>query len=334
MHARLLEVGRLWLSRIEQVDDMNTVPIVFAFDNNLVFPACVCLSSLMMSAKETTFYDIFILYPSSDEFERKDIDKVQEFYPNCRIQYIAVDDTFAEAFEIRGITTPAYYRLLIPELIPQYDKILYSDVDVIFRSDLYDIYSSTDMQGCLLAGVNSLSHLVPAYAKYCTERLKRNPRSIVYSGNLIFNGKQMREEHTTEKLIEHRGQKYMFQDMDILNVVCEGRIKFLPPCFCLSTFIAEQAIYGREKLTEIWTDQEIATALSSGIVHYNGQKPWQGWCINFDIWWEYYRKSPFFDEKFYFDFFYNKLNEHDQLPLWKRVKILLRYFVIGRQQSR
>lgn len=334
MHARLLEVGRLWLSRIKQVDDMNTVPIVFAFDNNLVFPACVCLSSLMMSAKETTFYDIFILYPASDEFERKDIDRVQEFYPNCRIQYIAVDDTFSGAFEIRGITTPAYYRLLIPELIPQYDKILYSDVDVIFRSDLYDIYSSTDMQGCLLAGVNSLSHLVPAYAKYYTEQLKRNPHSIVYSGNLIFNGKQMREEHTTEKLIEHRGQKYMFQDMDILNVVCEGRIKFLSPCFCLSTFIAEQAIYGKEKLTEIWTDQEIATALSSGIVHYNGQKPWQGWCINFDIWWEYYRKSPFFDEKFYFDFFYNKLNEHDQLPLWKRVKILLRYFVIGRQQSR
>ena len=334
MHARLLEVGRLWLSRIKQVDDMNSVPIVFAFDNNLVFPACVCLSSLMMSAKETTFYDIFILYPASDEFERKDIDRVQEFYPNCRIQYIAVDDTFSGAFEIRGITTPAYYRLLIPELIPQYDKILYSDVDVIFRSDLYDIYSSTDMQGCLLAGVNSLSHLVPAYAKYYTEQLKRNPHSIVYSGNLIFNGKQMREEHTTEKLIEHRGQKYMFQDMDILNVVCEGRIKFLSPCFCLSTFIAEQAIYGKEKLTEIWTDQEIATALSSGIVHYNGQKPWQGWCINFDIWWEYYRKSPFFDEKFYFDFFYNKLNEHDQLPLWKRVKILLRYFVIGRQQSR
>lgn len=334
MHARLLEVGRLWLSRIKQVDDMNTVPIVFAFDNNLVFPACICLSSLMMSAKETTFYDIFILYPASDGLERKEIDRVQEFYPNCRIQYIAVDDTFTEAFEIRGITTPAYYRLLIPELIPQYDKILYSDVDVIFRSDLYDIYSSTDMQGCLLAGVNSLSHLVPAYAKYYTEQLKRNPRSIVYSGNLIFNGKQMREEHTTEKLIEHRGQKYMFQDMDILNVVCEGRIKFLSPCFCLSTFIAEQAIYGKEKLTEIWTDQEIATALSSGIVHYNGQKPWQGWCINFDIWWEYYRKSPFFDEKFYFDFFYNKLNEHDQLPLWKRVKILLRYFVIGRQQSR
>ena len=85
MHARPLEVERLGLSRVKQVDNMNTVPIVFAFDHNLVFPACVCLSSLMMNAKETTFYDIFILYPASDEFERKDIDKVQEFYPNCRI---------------------------------------------------------------------------------------------------------------------------------------------------------------------------------------------------------------------------------------------------------
>lgn len=56
------------------MDKKNIVPIVFAFDNNLVFPACVCLSSLMMSAKETTFYDIFILYPASDEFDRKDID--------------------------------------------------------------------------------------------------------------------------------------------------------------------------------------------------------------------------------------------------------------------
>lgn len=41
---------------------MNTVPIVFAFDNNLILPACVCISSLMMHAREDTFYDIFILH--------------------------------------------------------------------------------------------------------------------------------------------------------------------------------------------------------------------------------------------------------------------------------
>lgn len=53
--------------------------------------------------------------------------------------------------------------------------------------------------------------------------------------------------------------------------------------------------------------------------------------INFDVWWEYYRKSPFFDERFYFDYFYYRLNIFDQLSLWKRIKILVRYFVYGKR---
>ena len=78
-------------------------------------------------------------------------------------------------------------------------------------------------------------------------------------------------------------------------------------------------------------EEEISEAKQYGTLHFNGHKPWKGYSINFDIWWEYYRKSPFFDEKFYFDFFYRKINDYDLLPLWKRVKILLRYFVFGRR---
>ena len=84
-------------------------------------------------------------------------------------------------------------------------------------------------------------------------------------------------------------------------------------------------------LTAILKEGDIDKALKQGIVHYNGQKPWKGYCINFDLWWEYYRKSPFFNEKFYFDFFYHRLNIFDQLSLWKRIKILVRYFVYGKR---
>ena len=87
----------------------------------------------------------------------------------------------------------------------------------------------------------------------------------------------------------------------------------------------------KDVLFEFWDELTISKALSEGIIHYNGQKPWKGLCVNFDIWWEYYRKSPFFDEKFYFDFFYHKLNELDGLSLLKRIKILVRYFVFGRK---
>lgn len=309
---------------------MKTIPIVFAFDNNLILPACVCISSLMMNANKDTFYDIFILHSKKVSLNREQLDRIPDYYSQCRIQYRTVDDTFDKAFEIRDITTPAYYRLLIPELILEYDYILYSDVDVIFRSDLSDFYFDTDLQDNYVAGVNSLSHLVPEYKAYF-ENMRQDAKHIIYSGNLLINSRKMKEDGLVQRFKELSCNRYKFQDMDILNIACEGKIKYVNPDFCLTTIISQWAAYDREKLREFWSDENINKALSEGIVHYNGQKPWKQYCINFDIWWEYYRKCPFFDAKYYFDFFYYRLNIFDQLPLWKRIKILIRYFVYGKR---
>mgnify|MGYP006208099459 FL=1 len=75
-----------------------------------------------------------------------------------------------------------------------------------------------------------------------------------------------------------------------------------------------------------YTKEDAEYALKYGIIHYNGPKPWNTWCLNFDIWWEYYRKSVYFDPEYYYSFYNNKLDEYDRLPLIKRIKILLRYF--------
>lgn len=243
-----------------------------------------------------------------------------------------VDGTFDQAFEIRGITTAAYYRLLIPELIPEYDKIIYSDVDVIFRDDLSEIYQ-TDIEDYYIAGVDSIAHLIPDLKKYYEKERKCDARGQIYSGNLIINSKKILKDNLIALFKEHIGEKYKFQDMDILNIVCKGKIKYLPPSFCLTTYINDFAVNNIEALNENWSEVEVRYALEKGIVHYNGQKPWKGFCVNFDIWWEYYRRSPYFNQKFYFDFFYGKLDELDQLPLIKRIKILVRYFVYGRKKS-
>ena len=310
---------------------MKTVPIVFAFDNNLILPACVCISSLLMNAKEDTFYDIFILHSSMLDLHKEQLDILQEHFKRCRIQYRMVDNTFDQAFEIRGITTPTYYRLLIPELIPEYDNIIYSDVDVIFRSDLSDIYFHTDLNDYYVAGVNALVPFIPDMRKYYLKLGKVNIDNIIYAGNIILNSKKIREENLVELFKELAKNKFHFQDLDVLNIACKGKITYLKPAFCLTTYFSELALRHRNLLRDFWSDKDIDEALTKGIVHYNGQKPWKGICVNFDIWWEYYRKSPFFDEKFYFEFFYTRLNELDQLSLWKRIKILIRYFVYGKR---
>lgn len=311
---------------------MKVIPIVFAFDNNLVLPACVCISSLMMHAHKDTFYDIFILYSAKEGLRQEQLNRIPQYYPNCRIQYREVDNTFDRAFEIRGITTPTYYRLLIPELVPEYDKIIYSDVDVIFRSDLSDVYNEVDMTNCYVAGVNALISFIPHYKRYYLKlKNKINIDGIIYAGNIILNSKKIREDKLTGQFIELSKNKYQFQDLDVLNIACHGRINYLKPSFCLTTNITEFYIRNRSFLYKYWDHQEIEKALKNGTIHYNGQKPWQQYCIHFDIWWEHYRKSPFFDEKFYFDFFYYRLNVLDQLSLWKRIKILIRYFVYGKK---
>ena len=312
---------------------MNIVPIAFAFDNKLVFPACICLSSLMMHSKKDTFYDIFILHSVDELLEHEAIDRLLSYYTNCSIQYRLVDNTFDQSFEIRGITASTYYRLLIPDLIPEYGRIIYSDVDVIFRDDLSDLYLNTNMEGVYVAGVNSLSHLNPSTNKYYIDEIGIDPRNVIYAGNILINSKLIREEGIIAQFKKHVQKRYRFQDLDILNIVCQGKIRYLSPTFCLTTDITEYASKCRKKMLDIWTDEEIQNALNKGIVHYNGKKPWVGGCINFDIWWEYYRKSPYFNQAYYFDFFYRMLNEYDSLTLWKRIKILIRYFINGRYSA-
>lgn len=311
---------------------MNKIPIVFAFDENLKFPASICFSSLLQHSNGNTYYDIFILVSEKDSQDYGELDCLQTLSQNYRITYRSVGAFFDDSYEIRGITTPAYYRLLIPELIPEYDKILYSDVDVIFRDDLSNVYFNTDLDDYYIAGVDSIAHMIPDLKEYYEQERKADSRGNIYSGNLIINSKKMREDGIVNKFREHVDKKYKFQDMDIINIVCKGKIKYLSPSFCYTTYISDFAVNNREALRTVWSEEEIQEAQDRGIVHYNGQKPWKGACINFDIWWEYYRKSPFYDAKYYYHFFENMLNEQDRLPLIKRIKILVRYFIYGRKK--
>lgn len=310
---------------------MNTVPIAFAFDNNLVMPACVCLSSLMMSAHKDTFYDIFILHSATKPIIKDCLDKLPIYFKNCKINYRAVNDIFDNAFEIRGVTTPTYYRLLIPELIPEYEKILYADVDIIFRQDLTQVYN-INMGHNYIAGTYDLGmNLGKDGKKYIASVPELQKGSYLQAGFIILNSKLIKADGLVDKFKQEAKKKFKFQDQDILNSVCKERKMIIPWKYNMTDYSFLYLINEPQTLTSKYVNSDIEEAKTHGNLHYNGHKPWKKLSVNFDIWWEYYRRSPFFDEKFYFNFFYNRLNELDQLSLWKRIKILIRYFVYGKR---
>lgn len=310
----------------------NIIPIAFAFDNNLILPACICISSLLINAKEGTFYDIFILHSSNISLKKEELNKLSQYYKNCRIQYRQVDQTFDSAFEIRGITAATYYRLLIPELIPEYDKIIYADVDIIFRMDLSSVYH-LDLGNNYIAATRELGmNFTEDGKKYIHSMKELSLGKYIQAGFIIINSKVLKNENIISQFKTWSKKKLRFQDQDILNIVCKGRILYLSLEYNMTDYSYLFAMRKPELLKDLFSSETIEFAINHGNIHFNGHKPWKKYSVNFDIWWEYYRKSPFFDKRFYFEFFYTRLNELDQLSLWKRIKILIRYFVYGKRE--
>jgi len=306
---------------------MIKIPIVFCFDDNILMPAGICINSLLKHANSETFYDIFILHDDKVKFPTSGyLEKLHSEYKNFSITYRSVGNAFDGAFEIRGITKATYYRLLIPEIIQEYDKIIYSDVDMIFRDDQSKIFLETDMENFYVAGVSTPYSDIEDYLR---KVIKIDSSKYISAGNLIFNSKKILEDNIITKFKILAKKSWKYQDMDVINIVCRDKIKYLPPSFGVIGTISEILSNPDQK----YYSKEVADYTSEfGTIHYNGAKPWKTWwAVNFDIWWEYYRKSVFFDPKFYFDFYNDKYDEYDKLSLWKRVKILVRYFKNGRK---
>ena len=308
---------------------MRTIPILFTFDSNLVTAAGVCLTSLLQNAGQDTFYDIFILHKPDPRITDGKLADLANHFSNCRITFRDVIGEFENGFNIRGIPETAYFRLLSPELIPEYDRIIYSDVDVIFREDLSKYYD-IDLGDNYFAGVDSLPAINDDDLEYAQKTLgNKIGNGYYYSGNLIINLKRLRQDNKTKEFRSLGGRHFKFQDMDIINLACSGRFLPLGPSFCLSTYYYDSIMSGRESVKAAFSKEELEHALRSGIVHYNGAKPWKEVCPNMDIWWAYYRRSIFYDEEFTHRFWKDQTYRLEKMSLMKRIKLVGRYFRKG-----
>ncbi len=304
---------------------MIIVPILFTFDQSLEMPAGVCMTSLLENAGKDTYYDIFVLHGPDCDFSQSRLNELPGIYGNCRLTFRKVVGEFVGGYEIRGIPETAYYRLIAPELIPEYDRILYSDVDVVFREDLRRYYE-LDLKDNYFAGVDNCSALRPGVRKYLAEELGLDYRKgYYYSGNLVINSALIRRDGKMDEFRRLGKNSYNQQDMDIMNIACNGRFLPLGPSYCLTNFLYELIVTRRPEMEAIYGAEELDHALRCGIVHYNGTKPWNKACMNMDVWWHYYRKSVFFDERFCQVFWDKETYLLERVSLMKRIKMLLRY---------
>lgn len=280
---------------------MNRIPIVFAFDDNYALPASIAVASLVEAKKQTTEYDIYVLHSGLSELTQK---KMEKIHP---IHWIQVNANQFKDVPKGWSGLETYYRLIVHDLLPQHDKIIWSDVDVLFRTDLSDIFE-IDLTDYYWAGVIA--------EKACETngihtRFEENKNEYIYMpGFMVINSKKMRQEHMTKTffdIIRRFGARLKMFDLDVLNLACP-QIKAVPFDYCVLENIYDsdniQQANEYPWLSKVYQDDELIRAKNNpAIIHYAGRsvKIWKrsyGQIPSY--YWKYIESSLFYKKENYF----------------------------------
>ena len=252
------------------------IPIVFSTDHNFVMPTCVAILSLLKNSFPSTTFSLNILCSTNvTEEDKKIIERqINVFKEKSELNFIDIGNVFEKGYETRDISTACYSRLLIPWLLPEFDKIIYSDVDVVFKGDISEAYN-IDLGNNLVGGVSDEAYNRGLIRKYLLGKGLK-PVSYINSGFLVINSKLQREENIKDKYLELVKNKYVYQDQDIINIACNGRILPIPAKFNVKAKTAVE----ENKVT---------------LIHYVGLKPWQYFTYCWDDWWSVAKESVVFN---------------------------------------
>ena len=278
----------------------NIIPVVFSFDKRIILGASVAIKSLIDCAKETTTYDIRIFHSDLSLKNQKNISKLIE-NTRHKIKFHLIDEKqFKNAPHNNGSwRLNVYYRLLTPEILKEYDKAIYSDVDVLFKGDLSEVYN-TNIEDYEIAAIPSYTtkYLKEIGSKRYFEENKNEKNYI--SGFLVFNNKLMREEKTVDKFFEtikKYGNRLVYFDMDCLNLPCT-RIKDLSMRYCVLETLYEYTDVTKtdeyKAFKTLRSINELKEVINNPIIiHYAGKlgKPWQRKWVP-DYYQEYIDKIP------------------------------------------
>ncbi len=208
----------------------------------------------------------------------------------------SVENLYAGAYEVRGISAGAYLRLLLHRVLPDIDKVLYLDVDILVRESLLPLWR-TELGDHLLAAVKGPVNLADKW-EWNSERpywklLAGMRGGYINSGVLLLNLAQIRRQQIDRQWEKLAEQKLYYQDQDILNITCRDRIIYLPPKYNSLAYLSAED-YRRMVTEDIFTEVESAQAQEQpAILHYAGDKPWKRYDTNQGfVWWDFVKKYP------------------------------------------
>ena len=274
------------------------IAVSYATDNKYIYPTIVAMTSLVYYAGPNTFYNIYILHTGDfKEQSKKFLNTVQEKYPDkCSIFYFNMENKYKGLSLNFRINTPAYYRLSLPELLPDVDRIIWLDGDTIVFDDLTELIK-IDMKGNIIMGfLDSVPDAIKNFGF-------KTP-TVVCSGVLLMDLDGIRKYGYSKKIeefISKNRNNLKQQDQTIINVVFQDRIAPIPPKYGIWAW-SEKAV-AKKHNDKQWphlkyNETELFEAIDHpAIVHFIWPKPFWRKPTRFDKeWWDFARLTGYYDD--------------------------------------
>lgn len=286
------------------------IPLMFCLDNNYAIPAGVAFYSLLEHAHTDYVYKLYVLHSDISVYNQNILQETVAMFANAELECIDMKNKFSDLFEQTNrkghYSKEMFYKFVAPSLFPQYNKIIISDVDVVFKSDIsstfFEIYENDDVyfaahKGPVLKG----SFLERFFENYSNNWDKTDISKLYYNAcYMVFNLKKMRLDNIEQQCIDfaiantHRIRQ---PEQDTLNYICYPKIKELPLETVVCTYVYDLYTSAEDFKNDLYyTKDELHYAFAHPVqLHYaSAIKPWKNpACTKAEDWFVTLAKTPF-----------------------------------------
>lgn len=269
---------------------MEVVNICFSINDLFFIPCCVAVKSILSSKRGEYKIAFYVLYNSLDSKNIKKLKKLVQSH-NEEVYFHKVDIKDFEDLPIKKYSQykyENYFRINIPEIYKDIDKMLYLDSDIVVKSDIKELFDTNipnSYLACVKEKYQDKNRIIEGLNAVAPEYQLDSEYDYYNSGILLINCKKWREDNTTDRLREfaklHHYLIYL-PDQDTLNYVINKNIVYLD---------------------DEWNFQcnfEYSSCVPEGtikIIHYVGEiKPWTKLSLN-KCFCQYYKHLSLFEYK-------------------------------------
>ena len=264
----------------------KTIPIFFAVDDAYIPFLAFEIQILSDHASPKNFYLIKVLYTDISEKNQEKIKKYER--ENITIEFVDltyyIDKVKDKLYTRDYYTKTTYFRLFLPDLYPQYDKVLYLDSDIVVLTDIADLYNVKLKDNLVAAAPDDVIQNITVFQDYAEKVVGVSDYKHYFNaGIIVMNLDEMRKFRFQAKFL-YLLETIKFsvaQDQDYLNRLCKGRVKIIDNTWDRMPIGGDTI--KRENLH---------------LIHYNlAFKPWHFEDILYkEYFWEYAQKTEFFDD--------------------------------------